>query len=188
MQGKYFRNLKYPALLLVIFLAISGSLSAKEEPDSLADETRKRANRIALQSTLLPGLGQVSNNKYWKIPIIYAGFGALVYFIDFNNTNYKIYKTAFLYRYDGDSLTVDDFPNFTTDDIKVRKDYYRRNRDLSYILTVVLYSLNIVDAYVDAQLRNFDISEDLSLRTDPFVGQSTYGAPVAGLRLTFTLK
>jgi hypothetical protein len=186
MQGKYFNKLKYPTLLLL--LLFSFPMMAQEDPDSLARESRKRANRIALQSTILPGLGQARNHKYWKIPIIYAGFGALVYFIDFNDGNYKKYKTAFLYRSDGDSLTIDEFPNFTTDDIKVRKDYYRRNRDLSYILTAVLYTLNIVDAYVDAQLRNFDISEDLSMQTDPFIGHLSKGQPVAGLRFTFTLK
>ncbi|HNQ61224.1 MAG TPA: DUF5683 domain-containing protein [Bacteroidia bacterium] len=188
MQGNYFKVLTFPILLLLILPLLSFQAKAGEPEDSLANLSRKRANKIALQSAILPGLGQASNHKYWKIPIIYAGFGALVYFIDSNDKNYKLYKTAFLYRNDNDSLTIDQFPNFTTDDIKVRKDYYRRNRDLSYILTAVLYSLNIIDAYVDAQLRNFDISEDLSLRTDPFMGTLQHGEPVAGLRFTFTLK
>ncbi len=188
MQGKSFSLIRFSALLVFLSFSITQLCRAADDPDSSAMAQKKQANRIALQSAILPGLGQISNHKYWKVPIIYGGFAALVYFIDFNNKNYQDYKTAFLYRNDGDSLTIDAFPNFTADDIKVRKDYYRRNRDLSYILTVVLYSLNIVDAYVDAQLRNFDISEDLSLRTDPFVGQLNAGAPVAGLRLTFTLK
>ena len=188
MQGNYFNVLKFPIILIALCSLFSIQTKAGEKEDSLATLSRKRANRIALQSAILPGFGQATNHKYWKIPVIYAGFGAFAYFIDSNNKNYKIYKTAFLYRNDNDSTTIDQFPNFTTDDIKVRKDYYRRNRDLSYILTVVLYSLNIIDAYVDAQLRNFDISEDLSLRTDPFVGQLHRGETVAGLRLTFTLK
>lgn len=177
-----------PYLLFILFIGFSTNAIAKDEPDSASVASKKRANRIALQSTILPGWGQAVNHKYWKIPVIYTGFGVLVYFIDSNNKNYKKYKTAFLYRNDGDSLTVDEFPKFSTEDIKVRKDYYRRNRDLSYILTAVLYTLNIVDAYVDAQLQNFDISEDLSLRTDPFVGQLNHGQAVAGIRLTFTLK
>ncbi|TAH38779.1 MAG: hypothetical protein EYC69_13905 [Bacteroidetes bacterium] len=188
MQSKSSSSLRFSVLFVLLSLFKTISCIAADEPDSSALAQKKQANRIALQSAILPGLGQVSNHKYWKVPIIYGGFAALVYFIDFNNKNYRDYKTAFLYRNDNDSLTVDAFPNFTADDIKVRKDYYRRNRDLSYILTAVLYSLNIIDAYVDAQLRNFDISEDLSLRTDPFVGQVHQGMPVAGLRFTFTLK
>ena len=188
MQGISISLFRFPAILVLILFFFSFRCIASDEPDSIANAQRKQANKIALQSAILPGLGQVSNHKYWKVPIIYGGFAALVYFIDFNNKNYKDYKTAYLYRNDNDSLTVDAFPNFTTDDIRVRKDYYRRNRDLSYILTAVLYSLNIIDAYVDAQLRNFDISEDLSLRTDPFVGQLNQGEPIAGLRFTFTLK
>lgn len=188
MRGKYFTRLKCPILFIVLFLLVGSTAHAAENPDSASTVSRKRANAIALQSAILPGLGQIRNHKYWKVPVLYAGFGALIYFIDFNDGNYKKYKTAFIYRNDGDSLTVDAFPNFTNDDIRVRKDYYRRNRDLSYILTAVLYSLNIIDAYVDAQLRNFDVSEDLSLRTDPFIGQLSHGEPVAGLRFTFTLK
>ncbi len=188
MQRKYFFDLKCPALTLICCLFLFFPAHAQTNPDSTAHESRKRSNRIALQSAMLPGLGQARNHKYWKIPIIYTGFGVLIYFIDANNDSYQTYKTAYLYRNDNDATTVDDFPNYTSDDLKVRKDFYRRNRDLSYILTGVLYTLNIIDAYVDAQLKDFDVSDDLSLRTDPFVGQLAGGENFAGLRLTFTLK
>ncbi len=113
MQRVFFFGWKIPLLLLFLFAYTATPVKAKEEPDSATLAMKKRSNKIALQSALLPGLGQASNHKYWKIPIIYAGFGALVYFIDFNNTNYRKYKTALLYRSDNDSLTVDGFPNFT---------------------------------------------------------------------------
>ncbi len=185
---EYAIHVKRLCILSLLLCFFSGFIQASGTEDSLSQLSRKRSNRIALQSAILPGLGQASNQKYWKIPVIYAGFGTLVYFIDMNNDNYKKYKTAFLYRNDNDSSTIDDFPKFSSDDIRVRKDYYRRNRDLSYILTAALYTLNIIDAYVDAQLRDFDVSEDLSLRTDPYVDHSLNGEMFAGLRLTFTIK
>jgi hypothetical protein len=156
--------------------------------DSASAISRKRANRAALMSAVVPGLGQISNKKYWKLPILYSATGAIVYFIHSNNVEYKKFKQALVFRNDTDSLTTDDFPRFTNEDLTVRKDYYRRNRDLSYIFAVVLYSLNIIDAYVDAQLMNFDVSDDLSIRTTPAINYLHDGSPVASLQFTFSFK
>ncbi|HRH65816.1 MAG TPA: DUF5683 domain-containing protein [Bacteroidia bacterium] len=162
--------------------------SRASDNDSLSLLSRKRANRTALSSALLPGLGQGINKKYWKIPIIYAGFGTLVYLIDFNNNYYQKFKTAYRFRNDTDPGTVDDYPRYSNDDLRVRKDYYRRNRDLCYILGGVLYSLNIIDAYVDAQLLDFDVSDDLSLRTIPFLETIPTGETMAGFKFTLQIK
>jgi hypothetical protein len=157
----------------------------EKNSDTLAitKAAKHRANSAALYSAVLPGAGQVFNKSYWKVPVLYGGFAALVYFIDFNTKNYKTFKTAYLYRTDTLSSTVDAFPNYTVSDLLVRKDYYRRNRDFCYILTGVVYVLNIVDAYVDAHLKDFDVSDDLSLRTVPYLQVAMDGTPVAGISL-----
>jgi hypothetical protein len=162
--------------------------SSKIMRDSLG--TRARANRAALLSAILPGAGQFYNKKYWKIPILYAGFIVLGYTIEFNNTNYKTFKIAYQYRVDGDSTTIDDYENIypEADALFVRKNYYRRTRDLLWIITAGVYVLNIIDAYVDAHLSDFDISDDLSLRTQPGLQFAFDKRPIPSLSLTFTLK
>ncbi|MBL0104263.1 MAG: hypothetical protein IPP51_11220 [Bacteroidetes bacterium] len=178
-------------VICVLFISLFMLFSLKgngQSTDSLSVMAKKRANRAALYSAILPGLGQAYNKKYWKLPILYAGFGTLYYFIHSNNVEYQKYKTALLYRYDSDSLTIDPYEKYTTEDIKIRRDYYRRNRDLSYILTGILYTLNILDAYVDSQLMDFDVSDDLSLHTAPAIFPMADGTTTAGLHLTLTFK
>ncbi len=123
--------------------------------------------RAAMLSATLPGMGQFYNQKYWKIPIIYAGFGALVYFIDFNNTYYREYRRAWLARVDGNPNTVDDYPRHSTDVLERAMNFHRRNLEITYILSAALYLLNILDASVDAHLANFDVGETLSLGLKP---------------------
>jgi hypothetical protein len=139
--------------------------------------------KAILYSAVIPGLGQAYNKKYWKIPVIYAGIGVLIYSIDFNQKNYSTFKDAFIKRTDGDSTTTDDYPRYTDDNLKTLFQYYRRNRDLSYILISTLYVLNILDAYVDAELFYFDVSDKLSLRSTPFIMHSLNGDKIGGLAL-----
>ena len=139
-------------------------------------------------SAIVPGLGQVYNKKYWKVPIIYGGSAVLIYFIVENNKEYNKYKEAIVSRNDNDSSTVDNFPRYTNEDLTVRKNYYRRNRDLSYIFAGVLYTLNILDAYVDSQLMNFDISDDLSLHSGGTINYTQYGLPVLSFQLVLSFK
>ena len=162
--------------------------STKVLKDSLS--TRTRANRAALFSAILPGAGQFYNKKYWKIPILYAGIIVLGYSIEYNNSYYKTYRTAYLYRTDEDSTTIDEFENIypDADNLKVRKDYYRRTRDLLWIITSGVYVLNIIDAYVDAHLKDFDVSDDLSLSTHPYFNVDAKGSPAAGLSLCFKFR
>ena len=142
---------------------------------------------MALMSAVVPGLGQFNNKKYWKLPIIYGVSGALYYFIKTNNSEFKKFKQALIIKTDKDSLTVDLYDRYTVEDLTVRKDYYRRNRDLSYILASVFYALNIIDAYVDSQLMNFDISDNLSLQTGATLLDAG-GTATAGLHITLSLK
>lgn len=143
--------------------------------------------KATIYSAILPGLGQAYNKKYWKIPIIYAGFGTIGYFIDWNNDNYQFNKKAYQHLTDDDENTNDfmeieavqyydlnnptSFANFR-DGLLKRQDYYRRNRDLLFISIIGFYGLNIIDASVDAHLFNFDISDDLTFNWQPSVQYS----------------
>lgn len=126
--------------------------------------------KASLYSALLPGLGQAYNKKYWKIPVLYAAGGLMGYFIIDNNKQFKTYKKAYLLRLDGDSSTTDEFTDsYTDEDLRLLKNFYRRNRDLSYIVAGMIYVLNIVDAAVDAHLFYFNVSDDLSLKISPAI-------------------
>lgn len=139
--------------------------------------------KATIYSAILPGLGQAYNKKYWKIPIIYAGFGTIGYFIGWNNGFYNTYKLAYSDFTDDDDSTnsyldvlppgydlenTTDYNNFKSG-LSKQSDYYRRNRDLLIISMVGFYGLNLIDASVDAHLFDFDISEDLTLNWQPAV-------------------
>jgi Family of unknown function (DUF5683) len=145
------------------------------------------ARKATLFSTALPGLGQAYNKKYWKIPIVYAGFGAMAYFFTINNSRYLKFKNALIIRNDGDESTIDkyatQYPNQQT--LIEYKDYYQRNRDLSIIGFALFYVLNIVDANVDANLYYFDVSDDLSFQWSPILIPSASMASGISLKMKF---
>ena len=151
----------------------------------------------AVLFALVPGLGQIYNRKYWKLPIVYGGLMGCMYAVTWNNKNYKDYSTAYkdimydaaknLENPDAWSKSWQDLTSMAPEDainnsnfkdqLKRQKDYFRRYRDLSIIITVGVYALSIVDAYVDAQLFDFDISPDLSLHLEPVVSPKTSVTP-----------
>ena len=126
-----------------------------------------KPQRAALLSTCLPGLGQLYNKKYWKIPIVYGVLGTIGYFAWNNHQNYLIFRNALRARYDDNPQTVDEFPNVNDQVLKAQREYYRRNRDLFIIFGVIGYSLNILDAYVDAHLKGFTVSDQLTIHPIP---------------------
>lgn len=170
-----------------MFLIWNNAFSQKPvNIDSL--EASHPPGKAALRSALLPGLGQAYNKKYWKIPIIYAGIGTLAYFVKFNNTEYKRFSTAYRLRLDGDSTTVDEFANtgLQEADLKTQKDYWHRNRDLCIIGIAAVYILNVIDAYVDAHLFYFKVSDSITMRWMPAPYYSTNKAFTGvNLQLTF---
>ena len=122
--------------------------------------------KAALYSAALPGLGQVYNKKYWKIPIVWGGLGTFGYFIDWANDNYQYYGQNLIYEVEKNP----EFPNETGLDqatLKRARDYYRRTRDQLAIYGILFYFLQIVDAHVDAHLIEFDVNQDLSVRIEP---------------------
>ena len=123
-------------------------------------------------STIFPGAGQIYNGSYWKAPIVMGAFASMAYMVDWNNRGYKRFKLAYELRMDGDDNTHDEFhnnPNTTAEDLRKYKDNYRRNRDLCIILTGACYLLNLVDAHVEAHMKDYDISDDLSVSLEPAV-------------------
>lgn len=144
------------------------------EKDTAKEDLNKKARKAALKSAIVPGLGQIQNEQIWKVPIVYVGLGICAYAINFNHQNYKEFQKAYRLRTDGDTTTRDKFHPETggaviaSDDVLRRsREFYRRNRTLSYIATGILYVANILDAYVFAHLKEFDISDDLSMRVNP---------------------
>lgn len=138
--------------------------------------------RAVWMSALFPGLGQVYNRRYWKLPIIAGGYLGLAYATSWNNTMLTDYTRAYRDIMDTDPTTnsyMNFFPPTTTEDsldktwltslLKSRRDYFRRNRDLCIICMVGVYFLAMIDAYVDASLSHFDISPDLSMDVTPAV-------------------
>ena len=175
--------------LVFLLLVLPAFCQAQQETPDTVSAVNKRANRAALMSAILPGSGQFYNKSYWKIPLLYAGAGTLIYFIGENNSEYETYKQAYSFRLDNDSTTNDtEFGNLNDEDIKVRMDFYRRNRDFCYVMLGVLYVLNVVDAYVDAHLKDFDIIDNLSLETRPALFLPRPGQAAAGITLCLKLK
>lgn len=196
---------------LLVRTPIEGEM-AEEEPHTVVvaddyqfDEKGKKIfnpdpTRAVWLSALCPGLGQIYNRRYWKLPIIVAGFMGLGYGTSWNNTQFKDYSNGYLDLMSGDpdrKSYMDFFPPNTDEStlnkewlqsvLKNRKNYYRRNRDLCIICMVAVYLVAIVDAYVDAQLAHFDISPDLSLDISP----GLYTEPVSrkfslGMNWAFT--
>lgn len=136
--------------------------------------------RAVWMSALFPGLGQVYNRRYWKLPIIAGGYLGLAYATSWNNSMLSDYTTAYADLTDSDPSTksyMDFFPPTVTEEsldhawlknvFQSRKNYFRRNRDLCIICMVGVYLLAMVDAYVDASLSHFDISPDLSMDVAP---------------------
>lgn len=177
-------------ILLFLPLIISFELFSQQDTTNALSPERKRKhspNKAMIFSAVLPGLGQAYNKKYWKIPIVYAGMGTTLYFFNYNNILHKEYKLAYVYKTDQDPNTIDLFPHYTADDVRELSSYYRRYRDLNIILTGLIYTLNIVDAYVDAQLVTFDVSDDLSFRVYPGVDFLSQKNATPSLTLSFNL-
>jgi hypothetical protein len=173
--------------LWLLLFCISNSYAQTPAKDTTVIVKRHSPTKAIIFSAVVPGLGQVYNKKYWKVPIIYAGLGALIYSIDFNIKKYNTFKDAYIARTDSSALTTDNYPRYTADNLHTLFQYYRRNRDFSYILGGVVYLLNVLDAYVDAELFYFDVSDNLSLSSTPFIMTSRQGNTIGGvsLRLIF---
>lgn len=134
------------------------SNSFKKEIDPL------RPAKAAFYSAVLPGLGQVYNKRYWKIPLVYGGLGASIYFYDLNNKNFKRYRNAYKRRLAGFTNDEFQFVIFDNDRLIDGMNFYKKYRDQSMLFIIGTYFLNILDANIDAHLKQFNINQKLSLK------------------------
>lgn len=155
--------------------------------------TSHSAHKATIYSLALPGLGQYYNKKYWKIPVIYAGFGYFGYSIKINHAEMKKFTEAYRYvangeTYPTDNIYVTKYPN--TSDLLRGRDFYRRKVELNIIYSAAWYILNVIDAAVDAHFFDYDVSDNLSLKLEPAIipaqGPEQYQA--GGLKLCLSLK
>jgi len=174
------------------FLFFHGNLVAQtdttfvELPDSIREKEHS-PTKATIMSACLPGLGQVYNRKYWKVPVIYAGFGVMTYFIYTNADEYINYKCAYIESSQGTMNGSYAYlvQKYSASELLSAREYYRRNLEISILLTAVWYALNILDATVDAHLFTFNISSNLTMKVEPALMPSGYSyKPAGGLRLS----
>lgn len=168
-------------LLVILFITTGFSSFSQEAIKDTVEikktEVKHSPRKATIYSAALPGLGQIYNRKYWKVPLVYGGFATLGYFINFNHGEYIKYRQAYSDIIDNDPNTSSYLKLITnpkpermsqyTETLRSYKDYWRRNRDLLVIFTAGFYALNIIDASVDAHFFKFDISDDLTVKWAP---------------------
>jgi hypothetical protein len=127
-------------------------------------------------SMICPGAGQIYNKSYWKAPIVVGGIASMIYVIDWNNRGFQRFKNAYTLLNDfqqnpgkyPDGQSKDEFGGrYSASFLKNLRDSYRRNRDLSILLTVAVYAFQAIDAHVDAHLKDFDVSDNLTVDVQP---------------------
>jgi len=178
-------------LFLIFFIIHSGKVYAQvtdtleAEPDTTTYVKYKSKDpgprRAAIRSAIIPGWGQFYNGKksYWKIPIIYAAGGVITYFLVTNNRTYLENKTIYNTTTNAQDKEV----------ARINRDNFRNYRDWNIAMLIGLYVLNIVDANVSAHLKEFDVSESLSLTIKPYIYPSQFNyKPVAGIGLNLKFK
>ncbi len=175
-----------PVILLISIFLICTTYSVAQD-SVLVPKKRHSPQRAILYSAVLPGLGQVYNRKAWKVPIVYGAGYLLVRAAVRNNTQYKDFLQAYKQRTDGNTATVDKYATtYSEQNLILIKDNFKRNRDISIIGLSAVYILTILDAYVDAQLYDFDVSDDLKASILPTQQLDIYGNSIPSL--AFQLK
>lgn len=162
-------------------------LVTAEQVDTIiiADTSEEFSPRKAsLYSAILPGLGQAYNEKYWKIPIIYGGAVALGLAIDFYADRYSFYRRHLLIQQESGTNEL----GVNERILERHTSKMRRQRDFFIIMSGLAYLINIVDAHIDAHLKGFDMSENLSLKLGPSLDATAFDTPIGGLSLTFHIK
>lgn len=175
---------------------VSDSLGTGFTIEEVVFESKTEINplapsKAAFYSAIFPGLGQAYNKSYWKIPLVYAAIGTGVYAYSWNNKSYKRFRTAFKRRRAG--FTDDEFydingsgivignPDLSDAALEDAQERYQRDRDLSLLVTIGLYALNIIEANVDSHLQQFNVNDDLSFDFQPYIdrnpvtNQANYG-------------
>lgn len=170
--------------IVIVFLGLGNTAFAQEDRLILDSKSTVKESidfnalapaRAGFYSAVLPGLGQIYNKRYWKLPLVYGALGTSIYFYSRNSKQYNRYREAFRLRKYGmqDEFTADDGRELlTTKVLESAQEYYRKNRDLSLLITIGLYILQIVEASVDAHLIHHNVNDNLSFEP------SIYNDPV----------
>jgi len=167
-------------LLIMIFSLLFQVASFAQEEEGIEKESKKEKrkreaaykpldpvapSRAAFYTTIVPGLGQIYNKKYWKVPLVYAGIGIPVYFWADNQRNYDRYRNEYKNRLQGKVDQTDEtLAGLDDQRLLDAQNLYRKNRDLSVVIAVGFYVLSIVDANVDAHLMQFNVNENLTIK------------------------
>jgi hypothetical protein len=167
-----------------IFILVAFSFFAKaQEVDTVKVQKKAdkkaiygEARKASIMSAVIPGMGQIYNRKYWKAPVVWAGIGGFAYLFSVNQQKFKYYSDNLKWENDNDPDThnITD-PLLNTDQLLTEKQFYRKRRDIGIIGMAIFYFVNIIDANVDAHLKTFDVSDDLSLNIKPY-GNYSYTA------------
>ncbi len=145
--------------------------SKKGKKDDAPLHTGKHDPKTATWLALIPGAGQAYNRKYWKMPIVYAGFAATGYFAITNGNDYRLYRDAYDFKAgiktDVSEKAKTEAGKYTDENLITLRDYYRRNMELSWIIMAAWYVVQIIDASVDAYFFYYEINDDLTMRIEP---------------------
>lgn len=198
--------MRYKLLFWVVFLLLGGRIFAQnslqvENNQAVikAQEIRKitwntdplSPSKAAFYSAVLPGLGQIYNKSYWKVPIVWGAIGVGVYAYIWNDKKHTAYRTAYKRRLDG--FTDDEFfgnsptgnPRINEEGLRRAQKHFQRQKEMSLLITIGLYALNIIEANVDAHLKQYNVDDRLALqpfmRIDEVTNVPQYG-------LTFQMK
>lgn len=164
--------------ILVISVCLTTTIFAQTTIETDSIKVIKHSPRKATFLALVPGLGQIYNKKYWKLPIVYTGFAVTGYFAMWNRGKYLDFHNAYICEVN--NPTDCDNPlaiKYSADELKTYRDSYRRDMEFSFILMGVWYILQILDATVDAHLYYWEVNENLSVRAEPVFQQSIMPAP-----------
>ncbi len=173
---------RFLILLLMTIVATCNIMAQADTRQATSVQVKHNPKRATLYSAVLPGLGQAYNKKYWKIPIVYAGIGAIYYVADMNGDYYRDFRDAYDYQSgintDVSEEAIDYAGKYSANNLITLRDSYRRNMELSWIIMALWYGINIIDATVDAHFFEYDISDDLTLKVEPMIktnfGETAY--------------
>lgn len=189
------RSIKHIGFLICVLGCISLSFGQQKKQSNrnnpstestkpvVKEHSPKKAVLLALA---LPGAGQIYNKKYWKLPIVYGGLAASTAYLVYNHDKFKGFDKALTQRMNGEE---DKYPQYDVGDLEQNILNFRNERDRAILITAGVYLLQVVDAYVDAHLFNFDVSDDLTLNVNPAFNYDLRTESLqSGISLNFSLR
>lgn len=155
--------------------------------ETFQSKSKLDPDKAALYAAVFPGLGQMYNKQYWKLPIVYGGAIIIGHYIKYNNDFYNAFRNAYLAETDNDPNTINPYDQFSEQSLQLNAERFKRNRDFMMIMGVVYYIIQIVDAHVSAHLIEFDINDDLAMRP-AYYPREQYFTQNIGMSLVFNLS